>query len=217
MGSDNYFEGTQALSGNKLNLGAWYGFHEVIHKKPVTLQQLEITFKLEEDAYFYFIFNKTDQEFEAIRFSANKDFPSAFVRVNSDGKFLSYSEYSDLLISANSLVSSTMTYSENFGLELEVNQTKESKKYEVNTAPIADSYFGFRGSLSNAYIDKFSLQTVTENGVESVSDNFVNTSDLKFSNYLSVFVLFVFVTIAAVLIFKLMKLEKIFLAIITKM
>lgn len=49
MGALAYVSLQQALAGNRLNLGAWFGFQEVVFQRPLDLTSLHCRFPLEDD------------------------------------------------------------------------------------------------------------------------------------------------------------------------
>ncbi len=58
MGANAYATETQALAGNRLNLDAWHGYHEVMYRKAIVPKRLEFQFYLGENAYICLIFNR---------------------------------------------------------------------------------------------------------------------------------------------------------------
>lgn len=208
MGSLNYFEGTQALSGEKLNLGEWYGFQEVIYQKPITLNRIDFKFKLDKGAYFYLIFNKKSNEFEAIRFSANKDFPSAFIKANTNGKFIEYSEFFNSPFEIDKWISAQLKYIENQGYQLTANDSKGQEKILIDTTPIPETLFGFRGSYKNAAIDYYILESEKEKKNYIIRDDFSNKFEVNAWSFLLFFSLTSFITVLLLKVFKFLKLKK---------
>lgn len=88
MGAQNFHERTQALSGRRLNLGAWHGFQEVVYAKPVQPASVEFKFFCPDSAYFYFIFNKSETGFSGVRISTCPLYPTMFISALDNGKFL---------------------------------------------------------------------------------------------------------------------------------
>jgi lysophospholipase L1-like esterase len=89
MGALEFMRERQALAGNRLNLGSWWGFQEVVWKRPVSkLKEIRFSFSLQKKAYLYFLFNRDRDGSHAFRLSANEIFPSMFVELDQSGKFL---------------------------------------------------------------------------------------------------------------------------------
>ena len=58
IGSTNYYTDRQALAFEKLNLGAWHGFQEVLYKYMFNPSRVSFDVFIPEKGYLYFIFNK---------------------------------------------------------------------------------------------------------------------------------------------------------------
>ena len=67
-GLDFYFSRT-ALAQGHLNLSCWHGYQEVVYKKGITPGEIDFDFKLSENAYIVFEFNKDANQFSGIRLS----------------------------------------------------------------------------------------------------------------------------------------------------
>jgi lysophospholipase L1-like esterase len=76
-----------ALHRNRLNLGAWHGFQEVIYRRPLDLQTLEFSFRLEPGAHLSVILYKTSAQFSGVRLSRHDAFPSASFTATDEGRF----------------------------------------------------------------------------------------------------------------------------------
>jgi lysophospholipase L1-like esterase len=77
-----------ALDKNRLNLGAWFGFQEVLFKEKIEPQAMAFDLFLPEGAYVNFIYNKGENGFSGIRLSRNASFPSMHFTATAPGKFL---------------------------------------------------------------------------------------------------------------------------------
>ncbi len=93
MGSWSFFQGTQPLRHNHLDLSAWFGYQEVISKKEYTPAEIKFRFLLKPDAYIYAIFGKSDSIFSAYRLSTNKIFSNSFVAGETSGRFRSTRDF----------------------------------------------------------------------------------------------------------------------------
>lgn len=155
MGSAHFLEGTQPLSGNRLNLASWHGFQEVDFREPVTLDRAQFRFCLSESSYVVFEFDKTRLGFSAVRFSNHPDFPSAFLLVDSNGAFLrneglsldrpTPGKWHDAHIAAaNGRVSVLVD-----------GQSVANFPAEIGS----DRAIGFRGGLRDAFVDDIEITT----------------------------------------------------------
>ena len=88
-GSDSFLITRSALSRNRLNLGAWAGFNEVLGRDDFTPRRISLRFRLEKDAYLNVLFNRTAAGFCAVRLSRSPDYANAFLRGRPEGRILS--------------------------------------------------------------------------------------------------------------------------------
>ena len=90
-GSYSFVTGLQALAGEKLDLSAWHGFQEVIHRREIEApRRIEFDFELSPGADLAVLFNR-DPEAGAsgVRLSATERRSSCYFVANADGEFLS--------------------------------------------------------------------------------------------------------------------------------
>lgn len=91
FGSMPYLTGPQALAHNRLNLHPWHGYQELILREAMDPEEVQFRFRLEEQAYAVFIFNRSTMisrgGFAGIRFSLHPSFPSAFLIGHAEGAF----------------------------------------------------------------------------------------------------------------------------------
>ena len=94
MGARSYLTGSQALAGNRLNLSAWHGYHEVMLKTEVVPEEVRFRMFVGPEAYVYFIFNRENivsrrnERYEAVRLSKSGLLPSGYMVVDDFGRFL---------------------------------------------------------------------------------------------------------------------------------
>lgn len=88
MTSISFFVTRPALHRDRLNLGAWFGFQEVLHREPADLAEIEFDFMLSAGAYVAVEYRRTERDFWGMRLSARPGFPSAFFHASSDGGFI---------------------------------------------------------------------------------------------------------------------------------
>jgi lysophospholipase L1-like esterase len=149
MGSAEFYEKTQALSKGKLNLGAWHGFQEVIYVDQVDPKLINFDFSLNADSYFYFIFNKDERNFSAIRLSANQNFPNQYVEASNNGEFTKVQTIDLPLLTDEKWHHFSLSFKGTF-VELKIDQ---NSLINISTDLLQKQLIGFRGSLQNTYID----------------------------------------------------------------
>jgi lysophospholipase L1-like esterase len=88
IGAVAYVLTRPALAMNVLNLGAWLGHQEVLFRQKVSPRRVEFDFRLEDDAYLVFVFNKHANGYAGFRFSRNARFESISFSATVGGRFL---------------------------------------------------------------------------------------------------------------------------------
>jgi hypothetical protein len=150
MGSPNFFKDRQALAYERLNLGAWHGFQEVVYKDRIDLNAISFDFYLSDNSYLYFIFNKTDNSFSAIRLSNHEDFESMFIRSLDSGEFLSSKPIFIESLNRNNWNKILVVFDKQNQL---INIKLNGQKIEVRGKILNSQYVGFRGSLNEVLVD----------------------------------------------------------------
>jgi lysophospholipase L1-like esterase len=87
-GAVAYYITPPALDKGRLNLGAWFGYQEVLFKEAIEPQEMSFDLFLPPGAYANFIYNKGDHGFSGIRLSRDDAFPSMHFIATAQGKFL---------------------------------------------------------------------------------------------------------------------------------
>ena len=78
----------KALSKDRLDLGAWCGFQEVVYQEPLAVAQIQFDAALpDERSYLVFYFSHTASGSAGIRISRSPKFPSLFFEADSLGAF----------------------------------------------------------------------------------------------------------------------------------
>jgi lysophospholipase L1-like esterase len=96
MGSYSAVRTRNLLHQNRLNLGVWHGFNEILLAEPELSSSLSFSVKLDEGAYIYAIFDKNARGYSGIRLSRNSNFVSALVFAEASGEFTEKIEIPDL-------------------------------------------------------------------------------------------------------------------------
>ncbi len=79
-----------ALAHNALNLSAWRAWHEVSLKQSLPWKEVSLRFLATADSYLYLIFNKTAENFSAVRISYSPLYRSALISAKYTGEFIEY-------------------------------------------------------------------------------------------------------------------------------
>ena len=80
MGALAFTSGQQALARNRLNLGAWFGFQEVLDRDALDVAKLEFRFRVEADGYLHVLYDHRADGFSGVRLSSRPDSPSFHYR-----------------------------------------------------------------------------------------------------------------------------------------
>ncbi|MDD2752130.1 MAG: GDSL-type esterase/lipase family protein [Candidatus Omnitrophica bacterium] len=166
MGAYGFFGSSNVLAGNRLDLGKWFGFQEVIYKGALDVEEAEFNFFLTNDSYLVFIFNKNAQGFSGIRISANRLFKSMYFTAQDSGRFVD-SQIIDIgylqprvwnhgkIVFANN----------NFSFYLNGKLIQNFK-----TQLLKRQHIGFRSGMHTALVDNISFRT--KNPSQIIRDRF---------------------------------------------
>ena len=87
LGAVSFVATRTALHGDRLDLGVWHGFHELLLREPVTLERLSLRFRLRRGGWLAVISAHDGARFEAVRVSADPGFPPACLAGTAAGAF----------------------------------------------------------------------------------------------------------------------------------
>jgi lysophospholipase L1-like esterase len=150
-----FFTQSPALSHNRLNLGAWNGYNEVIYKDPLDLAEIEFKAFFPKDSYVVIIFNKTPEGFEGIRLGPYYLYRNIYFKADKDGEFKFVQNLSPVHVRDNKWRDIRIS-SDGKKLEIFIN---EKPVYTVNTAFKPGASAGFRGGQHDVWIDSVALKT----------------------------------------------------------
>lgn len=89
LGAVSFVATRTALYRDRLDLGAWHGYHELLLREPVTPERIALRFRLREPGWLALLFQRTETRFEAVRVSRDPGFPPACLAGSADGAFAS--------------------------------------------------------------------------------------------------------------------------------
>ena len=156
-----------ALQGNRLNLGAWSGFHEVIYNEKIDPRAVEFDFNLPERSYLVFIFNRDERGASAIRLSRSDLYDNAYLIVGKNGGFLGKDR-----ITAGNIKSGGNHFKMLFGdggFSVSINGMES---YSRRMTILRPQSIGFRGGFENSFVDRLLISA--RNPAEDVRESFGN-------------------------------------------
>ncbi len=167
MGAYAYIQGLQALAGNRLNLGAWHGYQELIYRHEADLEFLECDVLLEPQTYINVIFNKQETRYSGIRLSVDQRYPSLYFQARASGEFTKKVPLPALELQENNWHHAKLHFDEDgFSLFLD---GKEQGTF-IEDIP-EKQFFGFRGSYLDSFVDNILIQPRHSQTIRESFDN----------------------------------------------
>lgn len=182
VGSDEFYTTPQPLSHNHLNLGAWFGFQEIISKKQFTAKEIDFSFSLTHNSYLYGIFNKNATQFSVVRFSLHDTFPNMYATVATDGRFLSKTDI-------------PFSFEEHRRYQARIVFSHDPDMIQVfvdghlifeTTATTFPSSIGFRNSFAQTSVD--TVRVMDDTGTIRLSDDFSYHDGYVRTNFLRIWI-----------------------------
>jgi lysophospholipase L1-like esterase len=87
LGAVSFLTTRSALHRNRLDLGKWHGYQELLYREPVVLEALELRVRLPRPGYVVALFDQSDAGFQGLRLSSDPGFPSACLAGTESGGF----------------------------------------------------------------------------------------------------------------------------------
>jgi lysophospholipase L1-like esterase len=87
LGAVSFLATRTALHRDRLDLGVWHGFHELLLREPLTPERVELRFRLRSGGWLAVIAAHDGARFEAVRVSRDPDFPPACLAGTAEGAF----------------------------------------------------------------------------------------------------------------------------------
>lgn len=89
MGADDFLFERQSLAGEKLNLGVWFGYQDILYKSPLKdFKTYQLDFRLDnEKSYLWTYLNCDNSKCWALRTSAHPEYPSGLYLILNSGEF----------------------------------------------------------------------------------------------------------------------------------
>jgi lysophospholipase L1-like esterase len=171
MGAMAFVRSRQPLAGNKLNLGAFFGFQEVTRKRAEDLSELELAFRFETNGYVNILYDIRPSEFSGVRFSNNPDFPSIRFRAASSREFLE----TELLNIATPLSANVWHHARLSFSATQMNLAVDRDEVGAFGRVGGPQQIGFRGGHRNAWVDDIVL---LKSDASLVKESFTNSQGI---------------------------------------
>ncbi len=171
MGAVQFVSTPQTLANEKLNLGRWHGYQEILYREPVLAREIAFEFTLERDAYVVVEFDRDEERFAGVRLSSNQGFPSQYFTARADGEFLTVEPLAMGLVEPDVPTTCRIV----FGPEA---ASIELDGRPCGTLPIVlhgERRFGFRGSIRDTFLDNVSVRH--GDPAETIEETFFNRRD----------------------------------------
>lgn len=149
----------QSLAHDKLKLGEWNGFNEVLWTPTQDWKQLSFDLELSDNSYLWIIFSQTPTERMAFRLSRNGQFKSGFFILNKDREFIRRTEFA---------------YDYHEGHRISVTNSGGKIKLQSGSQTLFEENLGvqplvsFRSGLNKVAIDNLATDQVTEDFSPSI-------------------------------------------------
>lgn len=157
-----------ALHKDRLDLGAWCGFQEVVYKEPLAVRQVRFDFALpDEQSYLVFYFARTENGSHGIRISRSPLFPSVVFETDSLGEFQTR-EPLDIASPDHEWHPCSVTFDrQRARVSVELDGRVIS---ELDYEPPEKQTIGFRNGHFSALVDNVAIATLDSN--ETIRDSF---------------------------------------------
>jgi hypothetical protein len=170
MGADEFLISRSPLSGNTLNLGAWYGFQEVFLREPKVPIEIDFRFTISDGSYLDLTYDRGKRDYSGIRLSRDKTLPPISFKSDLDGRFLSTKEI--ILPEITAGWHSVSFFCSKSGISLSLDS---GEPIFIDSQLCAGGQIGFRAGLDGAKVDDV---VVREADGSVFEDSFRNSKNL---------------------------------------
>ncbi len=189
MGSHAYVTEPQALSKNRLNLGVWYAFQEVIYDRAAELTSMSASVRFEPDGYINVLYDVRADGFSGVRLSSRADVPSLQFTATHDGEFTSTHP-----ISVTDPVAHTVPHVVSIAFEgTHATATLDGKSIGQFERTPGPQKIGFRGGLKPTTVDDVELHLASGVTVREGFTNWRNVFPRAAAVFVATAVFFAFV------------------------
>jgi lysophospholipase L1-like esterase len=174
MGAHAFAQSCHTLSGERLDLGRWFGFQEVLLAEPIEVQRVEFDFLPRAGAHLSFLYGSGPDERAGLRLSTDPQQPSGRFRCANSGEFLEFEPLPDLAVPTDGWVHLAF----DFGSEGVRASRDGEPPVRLGDAPGGPQRFGFRGGLQSVLVDDV---IVRAGGGASFHERFFNLRGFLFA------------------------------------
>ncbi|MFH0947351.1 MAG: SGNH/GDSL hydrolase family protein [Planctomycetota bacterium] len=171
VGAYSFANSRQTLSGERLNLGRWYGHQEVVLRRPLEPRKVRFEFLLQDQAYLAFLFGRGETHDHGLLLSLHPRFPNVQYVADRAGEFLSTAPIDPSGLKAG--VCSTLEGSfQNGSFEARLDGNL------LGSFPCSapeNRIVGFRGSERDVFVDEITVECGP--GLEPFHETFFNRTD----------------------------------------
>lgn len=147
MGAAAYMTTRVALAERRLDLGAWWGFQEILYREPVELERADFDLSVPDGAYVIVVAEAGETGFLGIRLSRRADHPSIVFQADGSGRFLAQRPLEVALAGRDRHHVGLASGAD--GVTLDV----DGRAVPVRPEPLRPGRFGFRGGCASAAVD----------------------------------------------------------------
>ncbi len=168
MGAVTYVTQQQSLARNRVDLSAYFGYQEILHREPVELRRLAFRFRLEPGAVLHAIFGHDEIGFSGVRFVTGGPLENAAFGATTAGRFTSVRPLDSPAVAPDVWHRVELLLADG---RLRVRIDEE----EVGDLPIegASGRVGFRGAQRQALVDDVAIEAMDGHLIE---EDFANHS-----------------------------------------
>jgi len=170
MGATNFFNQTQPLNGEKLNLGSWHGFQEIISVNKYGYDKVTFDVKFSEKSYLIFYYQISEDQKSGFKIDQESKTLSC-LKIKTDGEFTSQNSFpisknlNDQWIQIELVKRPENILVKTFDQEFICPKTEESEETSI----------GFKNGLKDVWIDNIEL---TNQGQTQLVERFDATKKL---------------------------------------
>ncbi|HEY4001074.1 MAG TPA: SGNH/GDSL hydrolase family protein [Candidatus Xenobia bacterium] len=165
MGAVSFMVTPTALHYNRLNLGVWHGFHEVLYDQPMVLQKAAFDCLLPAETWVTFVFDKTEHGFRGFRLSTASADPTAWLSGDVAGRF-----YQNVALPLDPATGWHHVELERQPIGWHL--TVDGHEIELGKTPTEPGSCGFRGCLGLSAVDNVVLTGADGNTYRDTFDNY---------------------------------------------
>jgi len=160
MGAMAFARSSQTLSGERLDLGRWFGFQEVCSREPVAARSLELDFQPSPGGCLSLLYAIGPEAAEGLRLSSDPLQPAGRFRCAASGEFLEFQPLPAFTVQGDAWAHVRV----DFGAAGVAAAVDGKPSIPLGPAPSAPQRFGFRSGLRPVLVDDVRLRCTDGGG-----------------------------------------------------